>query len=48
MSDTFPKTAAGIQHAQVNFVTGRKSKLQMFTAEVMLEYDSAGLPPKDI
>jgi hypothetical protein len=48
MADTFLKTAAGIQHVQINFDRVRESKLQMFTAEFMLEYDSAGLPPEVI
>ncbi len=33
---------------QINFDRVRESKLQMFTAEFMLEYDSAGLPPEVI
>jgi hypothetical protein len=48
VADTFPKTAAGIQHVQVNFDRGRESKLQMFTADVILEYDSASLPSEVI
>jgi hypothetical protein len=48
LTDTFPKTAAGIQHAQIDFDRGRESKLQRFTTDYMLEYDSPGLHPVTI
>jgi hypothetical protein len=48
MADTFPKTAAGIQHVQIGFNRARQSKLHMFTAEFRLEYNSAVLPPEVI
>jgi hypothetical protein len=45
MADTFPKTAAGIQNAQIDFDRGRELKLQCFAAEFMEEYDASGFTP---
>jgi len=43
MSDTFPKTAAGIQIAQIDFDRSRELKLQSFVTEFIEEYDASGL-----
>jgi hypothetical protein len=45
MTDTFPKTAAGIQNAQIDFDRGRELKLQCLAAELMEEYDASGFTP---
>ncbi len=45
MSETFPKTAAGIQNVQIDFNRGRELKLQGFVAESMGKYDAIGFPP---
>ncbi len=45
MADTLPKTAAGIQNAQIDFDRGRELKLQCFAAEFMEEYDASGFTP---
>jgi hypothetical protein len=45
MSETFLKTAAGIQNVQIDFDRGRELKLQSFIAEFMEEYNASGLPP---
>jgi hypothetical protein len=46
MLETFPKTAAGIQHVQIDFNDrGRELKLQSFVAEFMEEYNASGMPP---
>jgi hypothetical protein len=45
MSETFPKTAAGIQNVQIDFNRGRELKLQSFVAEFMEKYNAIGLPP---
>ncbi len=48
MADTFPKTAAGIQHAQIDLDRGRELKLHNFVTEFMEEYDASGLTPSVI
>ena len=45
MLETFRKTAAGIQNAQIDFYRGRELKLQSFVAEFMEEYNASGLHP---
>ncbi len=45
---SFPKTAAGIQHVQINFDRGRELKLHSFVSEFMEEYDASGLTPSVI
>ncbi len=40
MADIFPKTAAGIQNAQIDFDRGRELRLQSFVAGFMAEYDA--------
>jgi hypothetical protein len=40
----FPRTAAGIEHAQIDFDRARESKLKSFIADFMEEYDASGLP----
>jgi hypothetical protein len=48
MAYTFPKTAAGIQHAQIDFDRGRELKLHSFVTKFMEEYDASGLTPSVI
>jgi hypothetical protein len=48
VGDTFPKTAAGIQHAQIDFARGSELKLHSFVTEFMEEYDASGLTPSVI
>ena len=43
MSDTFPKTAAGLQNMQIDFDRSRELKLQSFVTEFIEEYDASGL-----
>ena len=45
MLENFPKTAAGIQNAQIDFDRGREIRLQRFVTEFMEEYYASGLPP---
>jgi hypothetical protein len=44
LSEAFPRTAAGIQHAQIDFDRARELKLKSFIADFMEEYDASGLP----
>jgi hypothetical protein len=44
LSEAFPRTAAGIEHAQIDFGRARESKLKSFIADFMEEYDASGLP----
>jgi hypothetical protein len=43
LSKVFPRTAAGIEHAQIDFDRARESKLKSFIADFMEEYDAFGL-----
>jgi hypothetical protein len=48
LSDAFPRTAAGIEHAQIDFDRARESKLKSFIADFMEEYDASGLPHAEV
>ena len=48
MAETFPKTAAGVPNAQLNFERVKEMKMCAFVADFMKEYESTGLPPADI
>ena len=48
MVETFPKTAAGVPNAQLNFERVKEMKMRAFVADFMKEYESTGLPPADI
>ena len=45
MLENSPKSAAGIQNAQIDFNRGRELRLQRFIIEFMEEYYAYGLPP---
>ena len=48
MVETFPKTAAGVPNAQLNFERVKEMKMRAFVADFMKEYEATGLPPADI
>ncbi len=48
LSEAFPRTAAGIEHAQIDFDRARESKLKSFIADFMEEYDGSGLPHAEV
>ncbi len=48
MADRFPRTAAGVPNAQLNFERAKEMKMRAFVADFMKEYESTGLPPADI
>jgi hypothetical protein len=48
MVERFPKTAAGIPSAQLDFERAKELKMRAFVAGFMEEYNSAGLPPADV
>ena len=48
MAETFPRTAAGVPNAQLNFERAKEMKMRAFVADFMKEYESTGLPPADI
>jgi hypothetical protein len=48
MAERFPKTAAGVPYAQLDFERAKEIKMRAFVADFMKEYDSTGLPPADI
>jgi hypothetical protein len=48
MAERFPKTAAGVPNAQLDFKRAKEMKMCAFVADFMKEYDSTGLPPADI
>ena len=48
MAETFPRTAAGVPNAQLNFERAKEMKMCAFVVDFMKEYESTGLPPADI
>ena len=48
MAETFPRTAAGVPNAQLNFERAKEMKMRAFVADFMKEYESTSLPPADI
>ena len=44
----FPKIAAGVPNAQLDFERAKEVKNHAFVADFMKEYHSTGLPPGDI
>jgi hypothetical protein len=48
LSEAFPRTAAGIEHAQIDFDRAGESKLKSFVANFMEEYDGSGLPRAEV
>jgi hypothetical protein len=48
LSEAFSRTAAGIEHAQIDFDRARESKLKSFIADFMEEYDGSGLPCAEV
>ncbi len=48
LSEAFPRTAAWIEHAQIDFDRARESKLKSFIADHMEEYDASGLPRAEV
>jgi hypothetical protein len=48
MAETFPRTAAGVPNAQLNFEMAKEMKMRAFVADFMKEYESTSLPPADI
>ena len=43
MAETFPKTAAGVSNAQLNFERAKELKMRTFLADFMKDYNSTGL-----
>ena len=48
MAEKFPKTAAGVSNAQLNFERVKELKMRTFLADFMKDYNSTGLPSADI
>ena len=48
MAERFPKTAAGVPNAQLDFERAKELKMHAFIADFREEYNSAGLPPADV
>ncbi len=48
MAERFPKTAASVPNAQLDFKRAKELKMCAFITDFMKEYDSTGLPPADI
>ena len=48
MAERFPKTAAGIPSAQLDFERAKELKMRTFLADFMKDYNSTGLPLADI
>ncbi len=48
MAERFPKTAAGVPNAQLDFERAKELKMRAFVADFMKEYNSTGLPPADV
>jgi len=48
MAERFPKTAAGVPNAQLDFKREKELKMRAFVADFMKEYDLTCLPPADI
>jgi hypothetical protein len=48
MVEIFPKTAAGVPNAQLDFKRAKELKMCVCIADFMKEYNLTGLPPGDI
>jgi hypothetical protein len=48
MAEKFPKTAAGVSNAQLDFERAKELKMRTFLADFMKDYNSTGLPSADI
>ena len=48
MAERFPRTAAGVPDAQLDFERAKEMKMRAFVADFMKEYETTGLPPADI
>jgi hypothetical protein len=48
MAERFPKTAAGVPNAQLDFKRAKEMKMRAFVADFMKEYNLTGLPPADV
>jgi hypothetical protein len=48
MVERFPKTAAGVPNAQLDFERVKELKMCAFVTDFMKEYDSTGLSPADV
>jgi hypothetical protein len=48
MAEKFPKTAAGVSNAQLNFERAKELKMRIFLADFIKDYNSTGLPSADI
>ena len=48
IAEKFPKTAAGVSNAQLNFERAKELKMRTFLADFMKDYNSTGLPSADI
>ncbi len=48
MAERFPKTAAGVPNAQLDFKRANELKMCAFIADFMKEYNSTSLPPADV
>ncbi len=48
MAERFPRTAAGVPNAQLNFERAKEMKMRAFVADFMKEYESTRLPPAEI
>jgi hypothetical protein len=48
MAERFPKTAASVPNAQLDFKREKELKMRAFVADFMKEYDLTCLPPADI
>jgi hypothetical protein len=46
--ERFPRTAAGVPNAQLNFERAKEMKMRAFVADFMKEYELTGLFPADI
>jgi hypothetical protein len=48
VAERFPKTAAGVPNAQLDFKSAKELKMRAYDADFMKEYNLTGLPPGDI
>jgi hypothetical protein len=48
MAKKFPRTAAGVPNAQLNFERAKEMKMCAFVADFMKEYELTSLPPAEI
>jgi hypothetical protein len=48
MAERFPKTAAGIANAQVDFEREKEHKMHAFIDEFIKEYETSGIHPVEL